>query len=156
MSFYLVHSFKQNATRVSRLIKDQPRTPLELTGDWIEYVLRHNGAPHLRIEAFNMPWYQEYLIDVGLFLFTVIACALACISLCCKFVCNKCCGSDGPKAKKEWQVERQRWAVKTSIIRTPATIRVISSLNYPGNKHHQALIPVSQIWIFITVSTCTC
>jgi len=94
-------SFKNNATRVSRLIKDQRRTPLEVTADWIEYVLRHNGAPHLRIQAFNMPWYQENLIDVGLFLLTIIIGTLACTTLCCRFICKKCCRRDGSKTKKE-------------------------------------------------------
>jgi len=69
-------SFKQNAKHVSRLIKDQRRTPLELTGDWIEFVLRHNGASHLRVQSFNMPWYQEYSIDVALFVLFIVTCTL--------------------------------------------------------------------------------
>lgn len=31
---------------------------------WIEYVLRHNGARHLRSPAVDMPFYQYYLLDV--------------------------------------------------------------------------------------------
>lgn len=41
---------------------------------WTEYVIRHEGANHLRNPALNMPWYQYFLVDViG---FTLIACCL--------------------------------------------------------------------------------
>ncbi|KAL9965233.1 hypothetical protein ACROYT_G029004 [Oculina patagonica] len=94
-------SFRKNATRVSALIKDQRRTPLELTGDWIEFVLRHNGAPHLRVQAFNMPWYQEHLIDVALFIFSIFTCTLLLLTLCCRCLCKVCRKGGHLKAKKE-------------------------------------------------------
>lgn len=31
---------------------------------WIEYVIRHKGAPHLLTAAINLTWYQYYLLDV--------------------------------------------------------------------------------------------
>ncbi|XP_020621549.1 UDP-glucuronosyltransferase 2C1-like [Orbicella faveolata] len=80
--------FKQNATRVSRLIKDQRRTPLELTGDWIEFVHRHNGASHLRVQSFNMPWYREYSIDVALFVLFIVTCTLMFLKFCCRCLCK--------------------------------------------------------------------
>ena len=49
-------------------MKDSPQTPLEKTGDWIEYVLRHGGARHLRAQVFNIPWYHYYLLDLIAFL----------------------------------------------------------------------------------------
>jgi len=94
-------SFKQNATRVSRLIKDQRRTPLELTGDWIEFVHRHNGASHLRVQSFNMPWYREYSIDVALFVLFIVTCTLTFLKFCCRCLCKFCRKSDGMKAKEE-------------------------------------------------------
>ena len=41
---------------------------MAVTSDWIEYVLRHGGAQHLRAQVFNIHWYQYYLIDVIAFL----------------------------------------------------------------------------------------
>ena len=54
-------------------MKDNPRTPLEKAGDWIEYVHRHGGAQHLRAQVFNIPWYQDYLLDVIAFLVAIVA-----------------------------------------------------------------------------------
>nr|CAD7599797.1 unnamed protein product [Timema genevievae] len=57
-------SYKENAERISRLFKDQPETPLERAIFWTEYVLRNNGAHHLRSSSVDMPWYQYMLLDV--------------------------------------------------------------------------------------------
>ena len=32
---------------------------------WIEYVLRQNGTKHFKMSSQNMPFYQYYLLDVG-------------------------------------------------------------------------------------------
>ena len=40
---------------ISGLLKDRQRTPLQETADWIEYVLRHGGARHLRAQVLNIP-----------------------------------------------------------------------------------------------------
>ena len=60
-------SFKGNATRISRLLRDNPRTSVQQAADWIEYVHRHKGAKHLRPEVYNLTWYQYYLLDVLVF-----------------------------------------------------------------------------------------
>ena len=67
--------------RISQLMKDSPRIPLEKTGDWIEYVLRHGGARHLRAQVFNIPWYQYYLLDVIAFLIAVVILVVMVITL---------------------------------------------------------------------------
>lgn len=38
-------------------------TPLETAKFWVEYVLRHNGAPHLRSAAIQMKTIEYYNID---------------------------------------------------------------------------------------------
>ena len=40
---------------------------------WIEHVLRQGGTRHLQSSARTMPFYQQYLIDVWLFLSTILA-----------------------------------------------------------------------------------
>lgn len=40
--------YKENAVKIGKLIGDQPMTGLERAIWWIEYVIRNNGAPHLR------------------------------------------------------------------------------------------------------------
>ena len=87
--------------RISRLMKDSPRTPVEKTGDWIEYVLRHGGARHLRAQVFNIPWYQYYLLDVMAFLVAVVSLVCIAIRLACRCFCRVCCKQGDSKTKKE-------------------------------------------------------
>ena len=74
--------------RISRLMKDSPQTSLEKAGDWIEYVLRHGGAQHLRAQVFNMAWYQYYSLDVIAFLVAIAAIIVMVIRLACQCLCR--------------------------------------------------------------------
>lgn len=38
---------------------------------WIEYVIRHNGAHHLKTAATQLTWYEFLLLD-GLFLVVIL------------------------------------------------------------------------------------
>lgn len=46
-------------------------TPLASAAFWLEYVIRHRGAPHLKSPAVNMNFLQRHSIDVFAFLFVV-------------------------------------------------------------------------------------
>lgn len=48
----------------SVLIQDNPLSAMDTALYWIEYVIRHKGAPHLRSAAQDLKWYQLYLLDV--------------------------------------------------------------------------------------------
>lgn len=48
----------------SKLLKDNPVEALEHSVWWIEYVLRHQGARHLRSAAQDLAFYELYLWDV--------------------------------------------------------------------------------------------
>ncbi|XP_065332518.1 UDP-glucosyltransferase 2-like [Cloeon dipterum] len=65
-------SFLKNAQDLKRRVRDQPDKPLDRALFWTEYVLRHNGAPHLRTAATDMRWWQVHLIDVYGAIFTFI------------------------------------------------------------------------------------
>jgi len=58
------HRCRENAQRLSHIIRDQPLTPLEQALYWTEYVIRHKGAPHLRSTVLDLTWYQYFLLDV--------------------------------------------------------------------------------------------
>lgn len=49
---------------VSTLFRDRPMDPLELGVYWVEYVLRHNGAPHLRNVGRKLNFFQYHSYDV--------------------------------------------------------------------------------------------
>nr|ANI21993.1 UDP-glycosyltransferase 33J3 [Spodoptera exigua] len=53
-------SYRKNINRLRTLMTDQPMKPLERGIWWIEHVLRHGGAKHLRAPAANITW-AEYL-----------------------------------------------------------------------------------------------
>ncbi|XP_040013123.1 UDP-glucuronosyltransferase 2A3-like isoform X2 [Xiphias gladius] len=64
-------SYRMNMQRLSRLHRDQPMKPLDRALFWIEFVMRHKGAAHLRTESYRLPWYSYHSVDVVLFLLTV-------------------------------------------------------------------------------------
>ncbi|KAB0801400.1 hypothetical protein PPYR_05754 [Photinus pyralis] len=59
--------YLDNARSRSNILRDNPQNPLEKAIFWIEYVLRHNGAHHLKTAALNLRWYQHFLLDVVAF-----------------------------------------------------------------------------------------
>ena len=43
---------------------DRPIKPMDLANYWIEYVVRHKGAPHLRVAGTHLSFYEYYMLDV--------------------------------------------------------------------------------------------
>ncbi|KAH1022193.1 UDP-glycosyltransferase UGT5 isoform X2 [Dendroctonus ponderosae] len=64
--------YAENAKKLDELMKDQPQDGLDKAIWWIEYVIRHKGAKHLRSIAVDLPWWQYFLLDVFGFIFTVL------------------------------------------------------------------------------------
>lgn len=61
---------------IERLIKDQPMAGLEKVIWWTEYAIRNQGALHLRNPRANMSWSEFLMLDVALFLFSILIIAL--------------------------------------------------------------------------------
>ncbi|XP_035522192.1 UDP glucuronosyltransferase 5 family, polypeptide D1 [Morone saxatilis] len=80
-------SYTQNMQRLSCLHRDQPMTPMDQAVFWVEYVMRHKGAPHLRTEAYKMPWYSYYCLDVLLLLLTATTVLLLSTLAIFRFLC---------------------------------------------------------------------
>lgn len=68
--------YQKAAEHISKLFKDRPSPPLETAIYWVEYVIRYNGAPHLRSAGADLPWYQYYLIDVFAVIIVVLGTVL--------------------------------------------------------------------------------
>ncbi|MFT7811096.1 UDP-glucuronosyltransferase 2A1-like [Arapaima gigas] len=85
-------SYKENALRLSRIHHDQPEKPLDRAVFWIEFVMRHKGAKHLRVQSHNLTWYQYYCLDVLAVLlaaallaaFVLLKTCTACFRSCCR------------------------------------------------------------------------
>ena len=61
-------SYRTNMQRLSRLHRDQPMKPMDSALFWIEFVMRHKGAAHLRTESYKLPWFSYHSLDVLFFL----------------------------------------------------------------------------------------
>lgn len=64
--------YKENAEKKSKIFKDRPISTLDKAVYWIEYVLRHKGAYHLRPGSLDLAWYQNLLLDVIAFFMLVM------------------------------------------------------------------------------------
>ncbi|KAM5271268.1 UDP-glucuronosyltransferase 2B17-like [Ctenodactylus gundi] len=93
-------SYKENAMWLSTIHHDQPIKPLDRAVFWIEFVMRHKGAKHLRPLAHNLTWYQYHSLDVIGFLLVCVATITLFVTKCCLFCYQKTL-LKGKKKKKE-------------------------------------------------------
>ncbi|KAK5645033.1 hypothetical protein RI129_006333 [Pyrocoelia pectoralis] len=88
-------NYMENAKQRSKILHDQPMKPIDRAMYWIEYVLRHNGAPHLRTSALNLHWFQVLCLDVIVFIVIVVFIVIFAICKVINITCRK-----GPKKLK--------------------------------------------------------
>ncbi|XP_053559232.1 UDP-glucuronosyltransferase 2A1 isoform X4 [Bombina bombina] len=84
-------SYKENAMRLSHIHHDQPIKPLDRAVFWIEYVMRHKGAKHLRPASHELTWYQYHCLDVIAFLLACLLIVLYVTTKLLSFCLRKCC-----------------------------------------------------------------
>ncbi|XP_069746449.1 UDP-glucuronosyltransferase 2A1-like isoform X3 [Narcine bancroftii] len=82
--------YKENAMKLFQIQHDQPTGPLNRSVFWIEFVIRHGGAKHLRPAAHSLSWPQYHCLDVMAFLAACFAVFLILLTKCCLFCCRKC------------------------------------------------------------------
>nr|XP_014289141.2 UDP-glucuronosyltransferase-like [Halyomorpha halys] len=70
--------FKNNIERRSLILQDKDQSSLKKAVYWVEYVLRHNGAKHLRPASLDLNIFQYLLLDV---ISVIILFILGCFSL---------------------------------------------------------------------------
>lgn len=68
-----VFRYRENIKAVSSRAKDSILPPLEQAVWWVEYVLRHKGARHIRPATLDLHWTQYLFIDVALFFISIIS-----------------------------------------------------------------------------------
>ncbi|XP_056250029.1 UDP-glucuronosyltransferase 2C1-like [Seriola aureovittata] len=91
-------SYRMNMQRLSRLHRDQPVKPMDTALFWIEFVMRHKGAAHLRTESYRLPWYSYHSVDVVLFLAGVALLMLLTLFLLMRCLYSAMCK---PKVKRD-------------------------------------------------------
>ncbi|KAJ8954682.1 hypothetical protein NQ318_011374 [Aromia moschata] len=80
--------YRENVKERSRIMKDRQVSPIQTAVYWVEYVIRHNGAKHLRVAYLDLAWYEYYLLDVFAFIFAVIFGAILVMKKACTFLCR--------------------------------------------------------------------
>ncbi|KAM9336344.1 UDP-glucuronosyltransferase 2B31-like [Symphorus nematophorus] len=90
-------SYRDNMRRLSALHRDKPMHPLDTALYWIEFVMRHKGASHLRNESYKMSWYAYHSVDVICFLIAVLLMLAAIVVGSIRFLCFALCRRRKPK-----------------------------------------------------------
>lgn len=88
-------------------MRDRAVLPMDLATYWVEFVIKHQGAHHLRVAGVDLPWYKYLLIDVISFVVLVAVGSVAALyvvarRLCCGNKTNKVAG----KTKKKDKVKK--------------------------------------------------
>uniref|UniRef100_A0A452FP65 UDP-glucuronosyltransferase n=1 Tax=Capra hircus TaxID=9925 RepID=A0A452FP65_CAPHI len=92
--------YKENAMKLSRIHHDQPVKPLDRAVFWVEFVMRHKGAKHLRPAFHDLTWFQHHSLDVIGFLLACVATVVFLVTKCCLF-CYWKFGKTAKKKKRE-------------------------------------------------------
>ncbi|KYN01364.1 Ecdysteroid UDP-glucosyltransferase [Cyphomyrmex costatus] len=84
--------YKKRMLKVKALNEDKPYDILEHVIWWIEFIIRHKGASHLRTNIGHDPWYQRHDMDViailSIIIFTTLICTLVAIYKLLKIIFN--------------------------------------------------------------------
>ncbi|KAG8592981.1 hypothetical protein GDO81_000685 [Engystomops pustulosus] len=64
--------YRQQAKKLASIHKDQAGHPVSRASFWIDYVLRHNGAEHLRVAAYDISIFQYFLVDIVLLIVVIV------------------------------------------------------------------------------------
>ncbi|RZC32757.1 UDPGT and/or Glyco tran 28 C domain containing protein, partial [Asbolus verrucosus] len=72
-------AYSNEAKKKSRIFHDRLVSPMDTAIYWVEYVIRHKGASHLRVTALDLPWYKYHLLDVICFVFMLSLFVLYCV-----------------------------------------------------------------------------
>lgn len=81
-------SYHEAMRILSRQHRDRPISPLDTATFWIEYVMRHKGAAHLRPQSWDMPWYIYHSVDVVLLLLVLAILSVAVPLITCRALCR--------------------------------------------------------------------
>ncbi|CAG7719644.1 unnamed protein product, partial [Allacma fusca] len=90
-------SYRETAKKLSKIFLDQETKPLDRAVFWVEYVLRHKGAPHLRSAARDLHYIQYFSIDTLAALFVILASCITVNVLIVRAIYRKCFGSKSTK-----------------------------------------------------------
>ncbi|XP_066262698.1 UDP-glycosyltransferase UGT5-like [Euwallacea similis] len=91
--------YRENVQLKSKLYHDRPEAPMKTATYWVDYVIRHKGAPHLRVAGVKLPWYKYYMVDVLGFIFVVVLSIVILLKMAVRKFCYRKKGKSERKVK---------------------------------------------------------
>lgn len=89
----VIFRYASKAKFISQLYRDRPLNARDAATYWVEYVIRHRGAPHLRYPGADLNFWQSNSVDVVLFLVAVAYIAIKIFVKIVKLLTSKACKS---------------------------------------------------------------
>ncbi|CAH1792992.1 unnamed protein product [Owenia fusiformis] len=90
--------YKQNALKAQALARDQPMSASQTIKYWAEYVMKHNGADHLKsVPTRELNFFQYYLLDI---IFSILGFAVLVIVMFMSMI-RKCFSRNKPKGNND-------------------------------------------------------
>ncbi|XP_038643578.1 UDP-glucuronosyltransferase 1A1-like [Scyliorhinus canicula] len=77
--------YKEAISKIFAIHKDRSMDAVELSAYWVEFVMRHGGADHLRSAAHHLNWIQYHCLDVMGALVAVALLFFCLLFTCCLF-----------------------------------------------------------------------
>ncbi|KAM4707180.1 UDP-glucuronosyltransferase 3A1-like [Discoglossus pictus] len=90
-------SYKAAAMHLSVIHRSHPLPPDQKLVRWVEHIIQTGGGDHLKPYAYQQPWYQQYLLDVILFISVCLFLAGYLLMKLLRFFIGKICSSGKQK-----------------------------------------------------------
>ncbi|MCL4125724.1 UNVERIFIED_CONTAM: hypothetical protein GTU68_011597 [Idotea baltica] len=97
--------YQDRMDAVSRIVQDQKESPVDTAVWWLEYVVRHKGAPHLQYAGRRLSLFQYVMLDVILFWSAVLLVIVLAVVYGVRAVC--CRGTKGEERQKQTMKKKQ-------------------------------------------------
>ncbi|KAL3286086.1 hypothetical protein HHI36_000599 [Cryptolaemus montrouzieri] len=75
----------------SKILKEKLVPPKKAAIFWVEYVLKTDGAKHMRVGSLKYSWYQLFLLDVFGIFAAVLIVIIILLKILVTVICRKCC-----------------------------------------------------------------
>lgn len=96
--------YSEKVKELSSRFRDKPQHPVDLAKYYVEYVIRHKGAPFMQASATRLGFVQLHNLDVYAIIAAVLLLALAIPVLIVKKILRKL--SKAPEAKKQKKIKK--------------------------------------------------
>lgn len=82
--------YKQNIDIKGSLLDAQPVNPMDVAVYWVDHVIKHKGADHLKPSSLKLNMFQQLLLDVIAFIAFVLLALIFVIYFLIKLTCKLC------------------------------------------------------------------